>query len=83
MGNEMIDTPAKSRLRRFFDRWEEGVDRWAISPWSSAHVLTFGALWIVTEALRGKGIGWDGVATLAALEITLSIRRYQRRHDPG
>ncbi len=79
----MTDTPAKSRLRRFFDRWEERVDRWAISPWSSAHVLTFGALWIVTEALRGKGIGWDGVATLAGLEIALSIRRYQRRHDPG
>jgi hypothetical protein len=79
----MIDTPTKSRLRRFFDRWEEAVDRWAMSPWSSAYVWAFGALWIGTEALRGKMIGWDGFATLAALEIALSIRRHQRRHDPG
>lgn len=79
----MIDTPAKSRLRRFFDRWEEAVDRWAMSPWSSAHVLIFGILWVGTEALRHKGIGWDGIATVAGLEIALSIRRHQRRHDPG
>jgi len=79
----MKDTPTASRLRHFFDRWEGSVDRWAISPWSSLHVWVFGVLWIGTEALRGKMIGWDGFATLAAIEIALSIRRWQRRNDPG
>ncbi len=79
----MIDTPTASRLRRFFDHWEAAVDRWAISPWSSAHIWAYGILWIAVEALRGKWIGWDGFATLAALEIALSIRRWQRRNDPG
>lgn len=76
----MIDTPTKSRLRRFFDRWEDLVDRWAISPWSSAYVWAYGAVWLIVERFN---IGWDGWATLAGIEIALSIRRYQRRHDPG
>lgn len=79
----MIDTPTKGRLRRFFDHWEGVVDRWAVSPWSSAHIWLYGLLWIGTEAVRGKWIGWDGVATLAALEVALSIRRWQRKTDPG
>lgn len=79
----MIDTPSKTRLHRFFDRWEDTVDRWAVSAWSSATVWLYGACWIGAEALRGKWIGWDGVATLVGLEIALCIRRYQRCHDPG
>lgn len=79
----MLDVTTTERLRKFFDNWEGVVDRWALSPWSSAHVWAFGALWIGSEALRGNGIGWDGFATVAALEIALSIRRWQSRDDPG
>lgn len=66
-------------MRGLLDRWERGVDAFAFSPWSSLVLAVIGVAWVVTEAMRGKAIGWDGFLTLAALEIALGTRRGQGR----
>jgi len=61
-------------FRRFLDHWEKKEDRFAAMPWSNFFLWLYGAAWLIVE--KGN-IGWDGWATLAALEVTLSIRRRQ------
>lgn len=67
-----------AKLHDMLERWEAGVDLAVRSPWFSLAVWLYGLSWITVE--RGN-IGWDGWATLAALEIASSIRRWQNRND--
>lgn len=66
-------------MKSFFDAWERRVLAFGISPWSSAALLVYGALWIGIEAVRGKSIGWDGVLTLVLGEIALATLRTIKR----
>lgn len=64
----------RGKFQRFLRRWEKKEDRWAKMPWSNLCVWVYGIVWLIVE--KGN-IGWDGWATLAALEIALSIRHRQ------
>jgi membrane-bound ClpP family serine protease len=68
-------------LRKEANAWERTVLRFGISPWSSAALVLYGVAWVVAEALRGKGIGWDGAITLILGEIALASLRAISRRD--
>ena len=63
------------KLKRLLALAETSVRAFAISPWSSAALWTYGASWVFSEAMRGKGIGWDGVITLILGEVALATLR--------
>ena len=70
----MLRLRKRRRFRSALDRWQKREDRFAALPWSNFVLYIYTICWLVVE----KGvIGWDGWATVAALDLTLSIRRRQ------
>jgi len=69
--------PMSRKLRSLLDRWQLKEDLFAKCPWSNLILWVYTLCWLIAE----KGIiGWDGWATVVAIDLTLSIRRHQRKN---
>lgn len=67
----------RKRVKAWLDQWQRREDLFARCPWSNLALWVYTAAWLIAE----KGIiGWDGWATVIALDVALSIRRHQGKN---